>query len=574
VSTISTIAGIPPNAGNSGSGSCTSLPSCVPSPFVPCYPYAASGPATATSLEDPSDAEPTADGGVLIADTYNNAVRYVSPDGTTMTTIAGAPAALAPTLGMCDDVISVCDGQAAGAVELDRPDSVSATADGSGAVLVAEYDGDAVREVSSESPSGTFTTVAGLPGVAGYVGDGGPATAALLNHPQHVTSLTGGAFLIADTGNEVIRQVSSAGVISTIAGSGVASFGGDGGAATGASFESPTGVAPLANGNILVADQDNNRIREVTTPPAATISLSPSSPNGSGGWFVTVPTVTVTANQNAAVQCELDPAAAPTAFAAIAPGCPYTGAGATITTDGPHMVYAAGQNGFGDTSKPIGVPVNVDVGPPTITCKGNPTFRFGNATAEVTATLSDSVSGPASEPLSSSAVTAYVGAASAPVSGSNNAGTQGTGYCPYFVEPLSLHPTPKATLAYSSATQYVTLTELLIKDIPAGATVVVTCKGAGCPFKRHTHVRTRRCGTCKRTRPPARMVNLAGLFGGAHLQAGVTIAASIVEDGTVGRYLTFVVRDGKLAANRPRCLAAGATKPHKKQPCIPKKPKG
>ena len=71
---------------------------------------------------------------------------------------------------------------------------VSPLPDGSGDFLVAEYDGDAVREISGESPFATFSTVAGIPQGIGYSGDGGAATAAHLNHPEQVTSLPAGGF--------------------------------------------------------------------------------------------------------------------------------------------------------------------------------------------------------------------------------------------------------------------------------------------------------------------------------------------------------------------------------------------
>ena len=91
--------------------------------------------------------------------------------------------------------------------------------------------------------------------------------------------------MIADTGNEVVRQVSAIGTISTIAGDGFASFAGDGGAATAASLFGPACVSPLPNGNVLIADEDNDRIREVTIPSVSTIALNPASPNGSNGWY-------------------------------------------------------------------------------------------------------------------------------------------------------------------------------------------------------------------------------------------------------------------------------------------------
>ena len=138
LATITTIAGTGTSASacaESGSGAaCTEL----------------SGPATSIDLDYPSDAEPVAGGGVVIADTYNNEVRLVSAaaPGATLTTIAGG--------GTCNDATSSCEGIGATGVQLDHPVSVSALQDGSGGYLIDEADADAVREVSAIAPAGTF----------------------------------------------------------------------------------------------------------------------------------------------------------------------------------------------------------------------------------------------------------------------------------------------------------------------------------------------------------------------------------------------------------------------------------
>ena len=101
-------------------------------------------------------------------------------------------------------------------------------------------------------------------GTAGYSGDDGPATAASLgNNPWSATVDTIGNLYIADTGNNTIRMVDGAGVIHTVAGNGIAGFSGDGGPATAASLNGPFAVAVNAAGEIYVADTNNNRVRKV-----------------------------------------------------------------------------------------------------------------------------------------------------------------------------------------------------------------------------------------------------------------------------------------------------------------------
>ena len=107
-----------------------------------------------------------------------------------------------------------------------------------------------------------ITTVAG--GGWGYSGDGGPATNAGLE-PFGVASDAAGNFYIADDGNARIRKVDTNGIITTVAGNGWSGYGGDGGAATNASLQFPMGHAVDAAGNLFIADKINDRIRKVAT---------------------------------------------------------------------------------------------------------------------------------------------------------------------------------------------------------------------------------------------------------------------------------------------------------------------
>ncbi len=90
------------------------------------------------------------------------------------------------------------------------------------------------------STSGTITTIAGT-GTAGYTGDNGAATSATSNKPAAIVVDSTGSLYIADTSNDVVRMIATSGTISTIAGNGSAGYSGDGGPATSARFNSPTG---------------------------------------------------------------------------------------------------------------------------------------------------------------------------------------------------------------------------------------------------------------------------------------------------------------------------------------------
>jgi streptogramin lyase len=112
---------------------------------------------------------------------------------------------------------------------------VAVTADGG--VLIADLANNRVRRVS---PAGTITTVAGS-GIAGSSGDDGPATEAQLNSPRAVALTPDSGLLIADQGNDRVRRVSPAGVITTVAGTGLPGFSGDDGPATAAELNQPQG---------------------------------------------------------------------------------------------------------------------------------------------------------------------------------------------------------------------------------------------------------------------------------------------------------------------------------------------
>jgi sugar lactone lactonase YvrE len=152
------------------------------------------------------------------------------------------------------------DGGPATSASLYAPQGVAV--DAAGNLLVADTGNNRIRRV--DGTTGIITTVAGN-GTSGFSGDGGPATSASLRAPVGVAVDAAGNLLIADTGNQRIRRVDgTTGIITTVAGNGIYGFSGDGGAATSASLYNPNGVAVDAAGNLLVADTGNNRIRQVS----------------------------------------------------------------------------------------------------------------------------------------------------------------------------------------------------------------------------------------------------------------------------------------------------------------------
>jgi|GEM_PF-3092480 len=141
---------------------------------------------------------------------------------------------------------------------------VGAAVNGAGSLIYFAENGQSVI-YKVEAGTGDITTVAGIPGAApGYSGDGGPATLAELNDPRGVMVDAAGNLYIADSGNHRIRRVDAgSGIITTVAGNGTWGYAGDGGAATAAQLNYPTGLAFDRGGNLYIADRDNLVIRKV-----------------------------------------------------------------------------------------------------------------------------------------------------------------------------------------------------------------------------------------------------------------------------------------------------------------------
>ena len=206
------------------------------------------GPATAASFDNPRGIAVDASGNVYVADEHNNRVRKISTTGI-VTTVAGNG-----TYGFSGD-----NGPAT-AAKLAAPWGMAV--DSAGNIYIADTDNNRVRKVDG---NGVITTIAGN-GTAGSKGDGSLGPAAELNEPLGLAVDAAGANLyIADFGNFLIRKVSLANdIMSTVVGKGTESSAGDGGAPLNAGLFDPEGVAIDNAGDLFISEARGNKIREVS----------------------------------------------------------------------------------------------------------------------------------------------------------------------------------------------------------------------------------------------------------------------------------------------------------------------
>jgi len=223
------------------------------------------GAATSAALNSPTGVAVDSSGNLYIADYANNLVRKVTAATGKIGTFAGNG-----TPGLAGN------GGEATSAELHFPTGVAV--DSAGDIYIADTNNQVIRKVTAAT--GDITTFAGN-GTTGYSGDGGPAISAQLYNPYAIAVDSGGNLYIADTGNAVIRKVTPAGVISTVAGNNTAGYSGDLGPAISAELRSPFGVAVDGSGNLYIADASNQVIRMVT---AATGIITTIAGNGTNGY--------------------------------------------------------------------------------------------------------------------------------------------------------------------------------------------------------------------------------------------------------------------------------------------------
>ncbi len=278
------------------------------------------GPATLAQLDSPSSVITDAAGNIYFTDEFNNCVRKVDTTGK-ITTVAGmgligssgdnGPATNARMDGdwglaldgagnlfITDQgnfrvrkvnpagIISLYAGSSYGTsgdfgqatnAQFRRP--IGIATDGAGNVFVGDQDAFTIKKITT---AGIITNYAGINTISGYSGDGGAAIFAEFNATYGLATDNSGNVYICDADNNRVRKINSSGIISTIAGNGLAGFGGDGGPAVSCMLNYPTGVFIDNAGNILIADSHNNRIRRID-PSGVIHTIAGTGTMGFGG---------------------------------------------------------------------------------------------------------------------------------------------------------------------------------------------------------------------------------------------------------------------------------------------------
>lgn len=221
------------------------------------------GPGANAQIASPRGVTTDAAGDVYIADTGNCRIRKITYPAISISTVAGTSCGFSG------------DGSAATSAQLRDPGSVVT----SGAtLLIADTANCRIRAITS----GTIASTAGTGGCS-YGGDGGPALDAAFAPLGQIAADSAGAIFVADVNNCRIRKVTAVGVVSTVAGTGVCAFSGDGGPAANAAFDQSRGVAVDSSGNLYIADTNNCRIRKRVAATGIVTTIAGSGACGYGG---------------------------------------------------------------------------------------------------------------------------------------------------------------------------------------------------------------------------------------------------------------------------------------------------
>lgn len=224
-------------------------------------------------LNSPAGVAVDGSGNLFIADAGNSRIQRVDAATGIVTTVAGNGNA-----GFFGD------GLLAKSAQLNLPLGIAV--DTAGNLYIADTFNNRVRKVTAGT--NIITTIAGS--TTGFGGDFGPGPSAKLNHPTAIAIDSARNIYVADSLNNRIRMLAPSGIIQTIAGNGISAYRGDTGPATSASIASPTGVAVDKNGNVYIADTQNNVVRLLTPPANAgnAPSISGAASAGDFGAFSAV----------------------------------------------------------------------------------------------------------------------------------------------------------------------------------------------------------------------------------------------------------------------------------------------
>jgi uncharacterized protein (TIGR03437 family) len=205
------------------------------------------GPASQAQIELNGKMAIDAAGNLYFTDGTDSVVRRITPDGIISTYAGNGQTATTPNDGNGGQATQTSLGLVGGGLAIDS----------AGNLYVAE---DSTNQIRKIAPNGIITTVAGS-GTSGYMD--GPALSAEFYLPEGIALDAAGNLYVADSNNGLVRKVSAAGVVSTVAGTPVFGFSGDGGPALLAAFRFPNGVTIGGDGNLYIEDTGNFRIRAV-----------------------------------------------------------------------------------------------------------------------------------------------------------------------------------------------------------------------------------------------------------------------------------------------------------------------
>ncbi len=204
------------------------------------------GPAIAAHFSSDWGLAFDASGNLYITDQGNNDIRKVNTSGIISSLI--------------NTRANISDGNGGPVTAAHLMSPLGITTDAAGNIYICDLNAHNIRKINA---SGIISQLAGITGTPGYSGDGGPATNALINKPFGIAIDPSGNLFFCDGGSNCVREITPAGIITTIAGTGIAGFSGDGGPASNCKLNDPTGVYIDRSGNILITDCLNNRIRRI-----------------------------------------------------------------------------------------------------------------------------------------------------------------------------------------------------------------------------------------------------------------------------------------------------------------------
>ena len=228
------------------------------------------GPATLATIEGPRAICHDTAGNIYVSDVISNRIRKINVSGY-ISTVAGNGSAG-----------NTGDGGQATAAALNMSGGGGVFVDKAGNILISNSAGENIRKVNVST--GIITTIAGIAGSAGFSGDGGPAASAMVYCPIGVCEDTSGNVYFADAGNNRIRKIDAVtGHITTVIGNGSQSFSGDGGQGTAAGIAIPRDVSADIFGNLYVSDYGNQRIRKYVIATGIITTIAGSGVAGSAG---------------------------------------------------------------------------------------------------------------------------------------------------------------------------------------------------------------------------------------------------------------------------------------------------